>query len=151
MNHYLKILFICPILLLILSGCVPIPHQAQLTPSITGAIQNGNIPLSHASVYLDATINNEECHEYILVTKTNQNGEFSIGPVKEFRWIAYIYGDPVAYWTLCVDTTSGREVLLKQGGIGMPRTELDIKCDISNDDISYIEAFGVIKGKCIEK
>jgi len=127
------------------------PHQAHLTPSITGVMQNDNMSLSNTSVYLDATFHSEKCYNYDLVTKTNQDGEFNIGPVKEFRWIAFIYGDPVANWALCVDTKNGRKIVLEQGGIGMPPTELDIKCDVSKTEIFYIEAFGTIEGNCTKR
>jgi hypothetical protein len=151
MNHNLKITLMFAALSLILSGCIPMPHHARLAPPVAGVIQNGNMPLSNASVYLDATFHSDNCYKYDLVAKTDQNGEFKIGPIEEFRWIAFIYGDPVANWTLCVDTTNGRKILLRQGGIGMPPWKLDVKCDISKSETSYIEAFGSIQGKCTER
>jgi hypothetical protein len=144
-----KIIIILPFSLFILNGCLPIPHSDYLAPEISGVMQDGERPVADARVYLDATFDGENCEQFDMQAETNETGEFAIGPVKKFRWVVLLFGDPVASWRLCVDTPEGKKVLLQQGGIGMSPLTLNIECDISSSEIRYIEAFGTIEGKCI--
>ncbi|MEJ2192972.1 MAG: hypothetical protein P8Y39_11645 [Nitrospirota bacterium] len=144
-------LIILLFLLFLLNGCLPIPHSDYLAPEISGVVQDGDKPVSDARVYLDATFDSKNCEQYDMQAETTEAGEFVIGPVKKFRWVVLLIGDPIAYWTLCVDTPEGKKVLLQQGGIGMSPLTLTIECDISSSEIRYIEAFGTIEGKCIGK
>ncbi|WP_242394439.1 hypothetical protein [Anaeromyxobacter oryzisoli] len=95
-----------------------------------------------ATVYLNASLHDEDCHTYQLSAVADRNGEFAVGPVEEFRWIEFVYGDPVAGWTLCVDTPGGRKVLLTQGGIGRPGSKMDIQCDVSAAKVGRVAHFG---------
>jgi hypothetical protein len=147
MNHFPKII-ILPFLLFLLNGCLPIPHSDYLAPEISGVLQDGEKPVSDAHLYLDATFDGENCEQYDMQSETTETGEFAIGPVKKFRWVVPLIGDPVASWTLCVDTAEGRKAVLYQGGIGMSPLTLNIECDISSSEIHYMEAFGTIEGKC---
>jgi hypothetical protein len=151
MNFLLKKVVIFFYLLFLLGGCFPMPHSRILAPSISGVVRDGNNPLSATPVYLDASFNSKGCSDYDLVSKTDDDGVFAIGPVTEFVWVVPLIGDPIAHWELCVDTAEGRKAVLHQGGIGMPPGALDIECDISSSDTLYIEAFGSIEGHCIER
>ena len=103
-------------------------------------------------MYLSATQGRKDCDNYNFVTKTDGNGEFEIGPVKQshfFLWLV-AFGDPYTSWDLCVEVGGVRHEILGQRGIGFPVETLLVKCDVARDkevDIEF-DAWPKIFGKC---
>ena len=136
---------------LLLAGCLPWPHRDRLAPEIRGVLREGAEPLAFAHVRLD-TSSDSSCTAPVLSAETDASGAFVIGPVRsELRWLVLIIADPLARWTFCVDTGSGRRTLLRQGGIGMPPGKLEVACDLEASGTQRIEAFGSIEGICAGK
>lgn len=151
MGH-LKIIFFILCGILLMTSCIP-PHHEVLAPEISGVIREGQSPFINSPVYLNTqSLNN--CAIFNSVTATDEQGEFTIGPIgKKFKWLPILIEYPNPSWELCVDTRDGRRAILTQGGIGMPPLKLEVNCDLSKTEDNYIKAgvglpFGNIIGKC---
>ena len=136
----------------ILYGCIPVPYKELDAPRIRGVLQRGDIPLVRTNVYLSAAQGRKDCDNYNIVTKTNDSGEFEIGPVKESHFVIWLVaiGDPYASWDLCVEMDGKRHEILGQGGIGFSVETLLVKCDVArNKEIdSEFDAWPKIFGRC---
>jgi hypothetical protein len=136
----------------LLCGCVPIPYKELHAPRIRGVLQSGDMPLVNTNVYLSAAEGRKDCDNYNIVTKTNDSGEFEIGPVKESHFVIWLVaiGDPYASWDLCVEVDGKRNEILGQRGIGFSVETLLVKCNVATDreiDIEF-DAWPKVFGRC---
>jgi hypothetical protein len=145
-----KNLLLFPVLLL-LGGCLPIPHTDYYAPKINGVVTVDGVALSDSKVYLENPRTASYCASDPLITRTNENGEFKIGPITGFNYIVMFYGDPYVEWNLCVEHEGKMNKILHMYGRYSPE-QLSVYCNLSFEDEFIHESVGYnLYGKCRDK
>lgn len=134
------------VLTLMISACIPMPHHEYRAPKIMGTLYDGDAPLGRTKIYLST--GRDECVKPYITSQTNAIGQFEIGPVKEVEYFVFFMGDPTVWWSLCLEAKGTHHAIMSQGGIGRSPSVLQVRCDVSQKQDTYINAFGDIRGKC---
>jgi len=128
------------LLVLVLSGCLPIPHMHRTGPGLNGQLSDENGPLSNVRVRRVADFTAEEVRTNVACAKagdemrTDARGRFTFESVSRFEPVIPLYGDPVWHTLLCFDTGRAEMAAWKAGPqIGSTPTELSLSCSVAKD------------------
>lgn len=127
-----------------LSGCLVLPHRAQLQPYVTGQILENGQPVVGAKVFVLSNLRQNACVESDSEAITDLNGRFSIAEVRETRFIT-AFGDPGEVWGICIQYDGNFIVGWRAGGIGTSPQSATVKCDISQSEQAGWDGSGVCK------
>jgi hypothetical protein len=70
------------ILVIPLPACIPIPQKGDFAPRIHGVVLDSGVPLANADVLLSTHF----VRQSVVMTTTNADGEFSVGPIQRWSW-----------------------------------------------------------------
>lgn len=99
----MKVWAVCLTVLLV--GCVPWPHRANLTPGVAGALTVEGEPQAGALlrvVALDPEGSGSSCEGKSHEFKTTSEGTFYGPPVRTFRFFMVVMGHTFFPWAVCV-------------------------------------------------
>jgi hypothetical protein len=103
---FLQAIF-CITLVVCLFGCVPFPHNEEVTPRIDGTVvDDNNLRVTNLRI---ALADNTSCMDLVEETRTDESGKFILGPVEEFTLFIQLelsYG-----WRICA-FPEGQVILL---------------------------------------
>lgn len=112
------------LLLVGLSGCLPIPNRRMYAPRIEGAVLRDGAALEGAVVRLDPHFGPE------VEVRTDAAGRFSIGPVTKL-YLTKSFGDPVYKYDLTIEAADGRYLGLSRSELGAAPDDLRVVCDLA--------------------
>lgn len=127
---------LAPLMLtLSVSGCLPLPNYAFVSPAVQGKVHRGGIPLSNVLVYLDHPVDERCSPDRSHATRSNDAGEFRFEPRKEFQ--LFVPMDPVHNWQVCIVENDRpyqgwhQHGIGRLAGIGRPAPEVVLDCDLT--------------------
>ncbi len=96
---------------------------------------------------MGSAITKTSCEKDPIKTTTNEDGEFVIGPIKEFRLLVTFFGDPYEIWELCAEHKGEIKKLLQFDAHFSPE-RLEVKCELTLEEETHIEAVRGLSGLC---
>jgi hypothetical protein len=86
--------------IIFLGGCVvfPWPHQANVTPSVSGVLRGPDGPLVGVPVNVCEASSNSCCIGRSSTATTSTTGEFQVPPVRETKLLVYLMAHQQFYW-----------------------------------------------------
>ena len=115
------------VLFVVTQACAPIPNRHYFAPTISGTVVDGGQPMSGVEVRLTASFTTRDVR-----ATTSGSGQFSVGPLREMRWVMPLMGDPL--FGFRVELTRGGRIHLGyvQSKVGYAPKVVKVACDLSN-------------------
>ncbi len=132
----------------LLAGCFPFPHRANVTPPVEGVITRSNTPVANASVTVCEATATACCVGKEQRAQTDAQGRFSVAPSRETRWMMYVMAHRQFHWCLAVEGDTPRRLdgpysqytLVDSG----PAFSESVSCSIAQETLSCTGAGTVV-------
>ena len=87
---------------LAMTGCLPWPHRANLTPPILGELRGPDGPITGVGVRASTIKKGDPCGPKFVESTTNDQGRFALPAVRYLNWWLVVMGHRHFEWNLCV-------------------------------------------------
>ena len=115
-----------------LVGCVPIPHYSNLTPEITGVIEQSGKPLENIPVRVVSGEESEHCEGQVSDVRTNEEGKFYLAPIEQFNFMSVIMAHSFFPWSVCAKNEESWVLLAKEKSYALadsgPMQKFEVQC-----------------------
>jgi hypothetical protein len=108
-------------------ACAPIPNRHYFAPTISGTVVEGDQVISGAEVRLTASFTTRDVR-----ATTGADGQFSVGPLREMRWIKPLLGDPLFGFRFELKRGDRTYLGYVQSNVGYAPKALKLACDLSS-------------------
>ena len=132
----------------ILAGCLPFPHRANVTPPVEGVLTRLDTPIANKSVTVCEGTAVACCVGKEQSAQTDTRGRFAIPASRETRWMMYVMAHAQFHWCLAVDDGGSRKVVgpfsqytLVDSGPAFPQA---INCTIAEETLACTGANTVV-------
>lgn len=134
------------VLILLLTGCLPIPHHATVSPAITGRVRRNEKPIENALVSIENGVANCSFKNGVVV-HTNDQGEFRSERRKQLRF--FVVMDPAYSLRICI--VEGDKIYegWTEAGLGYP-ADMTLDCDLESNQTMQAAPGKPGKGVCLE-
>ena len=119
----------------LVSGCVPWPHNQSLGPRLSGILRDGEAPKAGIEIVYQVHSGRDEfdCSAPQSRADTDTDGRFNLEKPTEFQWFVPLVGDPVMSWSVCAKLDDSLTLLWLapgQGGWNYPG-QFELDCNAS--------------------
>jgi hypothetical protein len=92
------------IAVVLLAGCIPLPHTVTRVPELTGGVTHSGAPVNGAALLVPGSYRENPCRDAVEVAKTGADGGFRLDPQTEFRWTYAPLVAPISVsaYVLCI-------------------------------------------------
>jgi hypothetical protein len=116
---------------LLLTSCVPVPHEQQESPELRGVLLDSGQPVANAIVRLvvNPATSMIGCPKEAKSIQTDAKGQFSFARTT-YHQSVYPFGHRTDNWRICFDRPDGEQAVWQGKGTwgGPPRQ--DLRCEI---------------------
>jgi len=121
------VLAVAGLSILLLGGCLPVPHRTQAVPALFGKVTRNGTPVQGAEIRVTYGLDRDKS---VVVGPTDKSGSFAY-PGKEDFHVFVFFGDPGFDWSLTLHA-SGQEYLgFSDRGLGYVPKTVRFNCDLS--------------------
>lgn len=121
-----------PLLGAVLAGCAPWPHFVTVVPEVNGQVVQSGKALSNATILTKAGVSGTPCEASTIVTKTRDDGSFTIASQSQFRLFVVPLVDPLTVnsWELCIEHQGHALIGLRSWNSQAWTDSIVLSCDV---------------------
>ncbi|MDR3157756.1 MAG: carboxypeptidase-like regulatory domain-containing protein [Zoogloeaceae bacterium] len=115
-----------PLLVTLISGCVPLPHFDYLAPAASGVITQDGFPITDAQVQVSSQFSDERMRAI-----TGADGRFATESIRRFSFFMVLLGDPIHVYSVKITTGDKTYEGYSTWNMGYAPEKIELRCDLS--------------------